>query len=369
MPLVEKNKKIRYAIVGLGHIAQDAVLPAFRKTKKNSILTTIISQHEEKLQHFGKKYKVDHRYLFSQLKEALESDTFDALYVSTPNDTHKVISEMASQYGIHVLCEKPLSVSFGEAQSMLNEAKKNDVKLMTAYRLHFHPAYQNIMGLIKEKKIGDIKIFNSSFTLDVKDIFNFRLQSPDKGGGPLHDIGIYCINAARIFFQAEPSVVFAFSSSSKDVRFKDCDETVTCLLKFPEGKMASFVISFGSYRSSELELLGTLGRIKLERAFEYNRPMTLKIYANKKIISRKFFKLDQFAQEIMHFSDCLLGNKKPKIQTDEGAMDLRIIEALLLSLDLASPISLDELSKNSAFPQIQKQPKLALPLPKFFGTW
>lgn len=369
MPLVEKNKKIRYAIVGLGHIAQDAVLPAFRKTKKNSVLTTIISQHDEKLQHFGTKYKINHRFLFSQLKEALESNTFDALYVSTPNDTHKVISEMAFQHGIHVLCEKPLSISYEDAQSMIDESKKNDVKLMTAYRLHFHPAYQSIKSLIKEKKMGDLKIFNSSFTLDLKDIFNFRLQSPDKGGGPLHDIGIYCINAARIFFQEEPLVVFAFSASSKDVRFKDCDETVTCLLKFPQGKMASFVISFGAYRSSELELVGTLGRIKLERAFEYTRPMILKIYANKKIISRKFFKLDQFAQEIMHFSDCLLGNKTPKSQIDDGAKDLRIIEALLLSLDLASPISLDELSKNSSLSQISKKQKLALPLPKFFGTW
>ena len=369
MELVHKNKKIRYAVVGLGHIAQDAIIPAFKKTKSNSTLTTIISQHEEKLHHFGNKYKIKNRYLFSNLKEALMSDEFDAIYISTPNENHRFISELASDYGIHVLCEKPLGISYRDAQSMIESAKKNNVKLMTAYRLHFHPAHQEILNLIDQKRLGEIKIFNSTFSMDVKDIFNFRLQGTDKGGGPLHDIGVYCINAARRFFQSEPLAVFAFSNNSHDLRFKDCDETVTSLLKFPKGRMASFTVSFGAYRNSEFELIGSQGRIKLERAYEYARPMTLKIYENKKIFSRKFFKIDQFANEIMHFSDCILSNKNPDISVYEGSHDLKIIEALLLSLDLASPINVEEINHKTPLTVTTKKPKLALPLPKFFGTW
>jgi glucose-fructose oxidoreductase len=369
MGLVHKSKKIRYAVIGLGHIAQDAILPAFKKLKRNSTLTTIISQHEEKLHYFANKYKIKNRYLFSNLKEALSSNEFDAIYISTPNDTHRFIAELASDYGIHIICEKPLSVSYRDALSMIESAKKNNVKLMTAYRLHFHPAHQEILDLVNQKRLGEIKIFNSTFSMDVKDIFNFRLQGSDKGGGPLHDIGVYCINAARRFFQSEPLVVFAFSNSTHDLRFKDCDETVTSLLKFPGGKMASFTICFGGYRNSDLELIGSLGRIKLERAYEYSRPMTLKIYENKKIISRKFIKVDQFANEIMHFSDCILNDKNPSISIHEGSLDLKIIEALLLSLDLASPINVEEIIKQRPLTETTKKPKLALPLPKFFGTW
>lgn len=369
MQLVQNNKKIRYAIVGLGHIAQDAVIPAFRKAKKNSALTTIISQHEEKLHYFGNKYKIQNRFLFSNLKDALSSNEFDAIYISTPNETHQFIAETASQYGIHIICEKPLTLSYQDAQKMIESATKNNVKLMTAYRLHFHPAHQDILSIVNQKRLGDVKIFNSNFSMDVKDIFNIRLQGPEKGGGPLYDIGVYCINAARTFFQSEPETVFAFANSTHDLRFKDCDETVTSLLKFPNGKMASFTVSFGAYRSSELELIGSLGRVKLERAFEHSRPMTLKIFENKKMISRKYFKIDQFAQEITHFSDCILTNKNPAISMDEGSLDLKIIEALHLSLDLASPIKVEEINKKSPLTEVLKKPKLALPLPKFFGTW
>jgi glucose-fructose oxidoreductase len=133
--------------------------------------------------------------------------------------------------------------------------------------------------------------------------------------------------------------------------------------------MASFTVSFGAYRNSEFELIGSQGRIKLERAYEYARPMTLKIYENKKIISRKFIKIDQFANEIMHFSNCILSNKNPDISVYEGSHDLKIIEALLLSLDLASPINVEEINKKPPLTEALKKPKLALPLPKFFGTW
>lgn len=369
MQLVSKDRKIRYAIVGLGHIAQDAVIPAFKKAKRNSQLTTIISQHEEKLHYIGDKYKIKNRYLLSHLEDAFTSEDFDALYICTPNDSHGYITEKASQHGIHVICEKPQSIRYLEALEMIENVKKNNIKYMTAYRFHFHPAYKEIHRLLIQKKIGDLKIFQAQFNLNIKDISNFRLQSPDKGGGPLHDIGIYCINAARTFFKEEPLNVFAFSHSSRDIRFKDCDEMVSCILKFPHDKIASFTVSFGSYRSSEFDLIGTLGKLKLERAFEYSKPMTLKLYQDKKIISHKFFRLDQFASEILHFSDCILNNKKPLIPIDDGSQDLKVVEALLLSLDLSSPINLDEFNQTSIKTEIMKKPKLLLPMSKFFGTW
>lgn len=362
------KEKIRYAVVGLGYIAQIAVLPAFRNARSNSSLVALVSGDKEKLKRLGDKYHVEKRYLYSELEDCLKRGEVDAIYIATPNFYHRNIMETAAKYGIHVLCEKPMAVTTEDCLSMINEAQKNNIQLMIAYRLHFESANLEAIKIAQSKRIGDLKVFNSVFTMQVKDHNNIRLEEVEKGGGPLYDIGIYCINAARYLFKADPIEVFAMTANSKDSRFKKVDELVSCIMKFPEGKLATFSISFGSFPSADYDLIGSKGRVRLEKGYEYAKTMTLKIYEEKKIISKKYPKRDQFAPELLYFSDCIQRKKKPEPSGEEGLADIKIIEALLLSIDLGAPITLDEINKKSRPSENQKITRPSFIKPRLFNV-
>src|SRR4029453_14353089 len=122
----------------------------------------------------------------------LESGAIDAVYITLPNDMHRAYAEAAACAGVHVLCEKPLAMNEEACAAMIHIAAENDVKLMTAYRLHFDPANLDAIQLVQSGKIGEPRIFNSLFSMQVK-AGNIRLQE-ERGGGTLYDIGIYCIN-------------------------------------------------------------------------------------------------------------------------------------------------------------------------------
>jgi predicted dehydrogenase len=364
--MITAKKKIRYAVVGLGYIAQTAVLPAFRHARSNCKLTALVSGDREKLEVLGEKYKVEHRYLYSEFEDCLRAGVIDAIYIATPNFYHRNIMETAAKYGVHVLCEKPMAVTTEDCLSMMQVAERNHIQLMIAYRLHFEAANLEAIRQIQSKRIGEPKIFNSIFTFQVEDKNNIRLDEVDRGGGPLYDIGIYCINAARYLFKAEPTEVFAMAGSSKDSRFKKTDETVSAVMRFPEGKTATFSVSFGAFNSADYDVIGTKGRIRLEKAYEYTTTMRLKTYEPGKIFIKKYAKRDQFAPELIYFSDCILRKKRPEPSGEEGLADIKIIEALLLSLDLGAPIKLDEINKKNRPSEQQKITKSFFFRPRLF---
>jgi predicted dehydrogenase len=369
MLLKQPKMKIRYAVVGLGHIAQTAVLPAFKNAKRNSKLVALVSGDNDKLKRLGERYKVEKRYLYSQFEECLRRGEVDAVYIATPNSYHRNIMETAAKYGVHVLCEKPMAVTSEDCLSMISESEKNKIQLMIAYRLHFESANLHAIRLAHSKKIGDLKIFNSIFTFQVKDPHNIRLEEVEKGGGPLYDIGLYCINTARNLFKAEPLEVFAMSGNSRDTRFKHVDETISCVLKFSEGRMATFSISFGAFSAADFDLIGSKGRLRLEKAYEYSTTMTLKTYEDKKVIIRKYPKRDQFAPELLYFSECIQKKKKPEPSGEEGLIDVKIIEALLLSIDLGSPISMEEIHKKIRPTDSQKITRPSFARTKLFNVF
>jgi predicted dehydrogenase len=224
-------QKIRYAVVGLGHIAQVAVLPAFAHAQ-NSELAALVSDDPEKLEKLGRKYKVKAQFTYAELEEGLRSGLVDAVYMALPNHLHREYSERAARAGVHVLCEKPMAVTEEDCRSMIRTAEENNVKLMVAYRLHFEEANLKAIDLVQGGRLGDPRLFDSVFTMTVKE-GDIRLNPRELGGGTLYDIGVYCINAVRNLFGAEPMEVTGFSANNGDRRFLECEETTSAILRFP----------------------------------------------------------------------------------------------------------------------------------------
>lgn len=323
-------RKIRYAVVGLGYIAQVAVLPAFKHARKNSQLTALVSDDPKKLKILARRYRVDQVFSYRDYNDCLRSGAVDAVYIALPNHLHAEYSIRAAQAGIHVLCEKPMAVTEKECRAMTRAAENNDIKLMIAYRLHFEKANMTAVELARSGKLGNPRFFTSSFSMQVRPD-NIRTDK-EKGGGTLYDIGIYCINAARYLFGAEPTEVFAFSSANtKDRRFQEIDEMTSALLRFPDGRLAVFTSSFGAADVASYRLVGTKGDVRLAQAYEYVYPIDLHTTINGKSRRRTFSKGDQFAPELIYFSNCILKNKMPVPSGMEGVADVRIIEALYRS--------------------------------------
>ena len=337
--MAERAKtKIRYAVVGLGHIAQVAVLPAFAHARQNSQLTAFVSDDPAKHEKLSNKYKVQHTYSYDEYDECLSSGAIDAVYIALPNNLHCDFTVRAAQAGVHVLCEKPMAVTEDECEKMISAAEKAQVKLMIAYRLHFEKANLEAVEIAHSGKLGELRFFSSVFAMQVKED-NIRLER-ELGGGTLYDIGVYCINAARCLFRAEPSEVHAFSSNGKDPRFTEVDEMTGAILRFPEERLASFTSSFGAADLSAYELVGTEGHLRVEPAYEYIGELKHRLTVKGKTRERTFSSRDQFAPELIYFSNCITNNVDPEPSGAEGLADVRVIRALYRSAEIGRPVQL-----------------------------
>lgn len=332
------SKKIRYAVVGLGDIAQEAVLPAFSHSKKSECVA-LVSSTPKKLKELGRRYKVDQLYSYDQYDECLTSGEIDAVFIALPNNMHADFTIRAARAGIHVLCEKPMATTSQACEAMIEAAHTNKVKLMIAYRLHLEKANLEAIKLLKTGKIGRPMFLQSSFGFLPKE-GNIRLDS-SLGGGPLLDIGVYPINAARYLFQAEPVRVVAYGMHTGRKRLRDVHETVCFMLEFPGQRIAQITCSFGTPPIQLLEVTGTKGQLKLNNAFEWEGGKELELTVGEKTKKKSYAEVDQFAAELEYFSECVLKNRNPEPSGLEGLADLRIIEAIEQSLKTGSSVTLE----------------------------
>jgi glucose-fructose oxidoreductase len=340
------KRQIRYAVVGLGHIAQVAVLPAFANARRNSRLEALVSNDPTKLKTLSEKYAVPHTFGYEQYDECLKH--VDAVYIALPNNLHCEYAVRAARARVHVLVEKPMAVTEEECERMIRTARDAGVKLMVAYRLHFERANLEAAEIARSGRIGEPRVFSSTFCTPVVP-GNIRVRR-DAGGGVLWDIGIYCINAARALFRDEPIEVRAVTSGTLD----EVEESVSAVLRFPNERVASFTASFGAAKVSEYRLSGTKGDLALEPAYDYARPLKHRLTLDGEVRERRFAKRDQFAPELLYFSDCVLQNGTPEPGGDEGLADVRVIRALYRSAETGQPVTLEPFAKR-ARPSLEQE--------------
>ena len=326
---------IRYAVVGLGHIAQVAVLPAFAHARRNSRLAALVSGDRSKRKALSRKYRVS-AFAYDDFEKCLEG--VDAVYIALPNALHAEYTIRAAKAGVHVLCEKPMATTVDECQRMVDACRDADVRLMIAYRLHFDALTLEVLDLVRRGRIGEPKFFNSSFGMTVS-AGNIRTRR-DLGGGSLYDIGVYCINAARALFAAEPKEVLAISVNSGDKRLREIDESTGALIRFDGERLASFVTSFNSADVGELRIVGTRGQVSADPAYEYAEGLQYTLTVNGKRTRRRARRRDQFAAELLYFSDCISKRRQPEPSGEEGLQDVRIVRALYESAEIGKAVAI-----------------------------
>jgi predicted dehydrogenase len=356
-----KNKKrnarnIRYAVVGLGHLAQVGVLPAFAHVQ-NAEIAALVTNDKRKAGILSRRYRVKDVYDYDQYEECLAND-IDAVYLVLPNHQHCEFTVRAAKAGVHVLCEKPMAVSVAECRKMIAAMRQARRRLMIAYRLHFEKS--NLESIAAgQKKLGKLRFFSSDFGQQIVGS-NVRLTEPTpKGGGPIFDMGIYCINAARYLFRAEPTEVWATSASTGEARFRNAEEMTAVTMRFPGERLATFTASFGSAEIGRYTLVGTRGVLTADPAYEYAEGLGFQIKVGEKTEKRQYPKRDQFAAEISYFSECILKNREPEPSGQEGLADICVIEGIYKAVESGRVVKLPEFDKRkrpSLRQEIRKRP-------------
>jgi predicted dehydrogenase len=350
---LSSDKKVRYAVVGAGDITQQAMMPGIKHTG-NSELTAIVTGDPEKAKELAKQYGVEHTYSYEQFDDLLKSGLIDAVYLGTPNWRHAEFAIPALQAGIHVLCEKPLEISTEKSQEIAEAAKVSSAKLMVAYRLHFEPATLDAIKRIRAGELGRIVAFTSCFTQKV-DPKNHRATSGIEAG-PLFDMGPYPINAIRYLFGTEPEeVVSAVATRQPDSRM-DIDDTWAVVLRMPGDRLASFTISYFANSVDSYIVAGTEGSIHMSPAYGFGTPLEQNRTVGEKKTHESFKATDQFGGEMRYFSDCILNDKEPEPNAEEGLADLRVIEGIVRAAETKAPVKLEPFVRTQRIdPDAQEQ--------------
>jgi predicted dehydrogenase len=329
------EQRVGFALVGLGKLTLGQILPQFAHCKL-ARPTALVSGDRAKAERTAKQYGVDpaHVYDYASFDRIRDDPRVDVVYVVLPNSMHAEYTIRAARAGKHVLCEKPMANSVEECRQMIAACEKAKRHLMIAYRMQYEPRNREAIRIVRSGALGKLKNMISSNGQMERDPNEWRLKRALAGGGPLPDVGIYSLNAARYLTGEEPVEVSAIQYTTPgDPRFEEVEEQIDFTLRFPSGVLASCATSYNVHPRRDYHLMFERGRLDFDPAFAYGGlAMSVrgegKDGAEAQVELPRFEDAPQFALEMDHMAQCVRENRRPHTPGEEGMQDMRIIEAI-----------------------------------------
>jgi predicted dehydrogenase len=323
------GRRLGWAIVGLGSLAINQILPAFARAEKSRVVA-LVSGHPEKARKLALRYGVAPKSIYDyQGYDALrDNPEVDVVYVVLPNSMHAEYTIRAHQAGKHVLSEKPMATTPADCQAMIDAARKAGRKLMVAYRCRYEPFNQEMIRMAREQELGPVKVIVADHGFSIGDPTQWRLKKDLAGGGSLMDIGIYSLQAARYVTGEEPVEIAAMSYTTPgDERFKEVEETINFQLRFPSGVLANCSSSYGYSGQNRYRVITGKGWFELEPATSYSG-LRMRVRRGNVLEERSLPQRDHFALEMDHLSECVMDDKQPLTPGEEGLRDLTLMTAI-----------------------------------------
>jgi predicted dehydrogenase len=341
------EQRVGFAIVGLGRLALEEILPAFGASMKARPVA-LVSGSPEKLRTVAAQYgiKPEACYSYEEFDRIRDNADVKVVYIVLPNAMHRLFCERAARAGKHVLTEKPMSITSKDGQAMVDACKAAKVKLMVAYRIQYEPYNRRAMQFVREGKHGRLLAYNGINTQTVAQdgYLQWRHKKAMAGGGSMYDIGLYCLNTARFMTGEEPTEIYAtITSPPNDPRFAEVEETVSFMLRFPSNTIANCFTSYGGRDDKHQRMNLEAAVIDMPNSFQYTgQRMTVMAREgdatsnDEQVIEPK----NQFATEIDHMADCVLTGRDPYTPGEEGVQDHRLMEAIYESARSGKPVHL-----------------------------
>jgi predicted dehydrogenase len=341
------SERVGIAVVGLGRISVNEMLPAFAQSKHAKPVALVTGDR-------AKGIKLAHQYnipesavlSYAEYDKLAQMPEVRGVYIGLPNNMHPEYTIRAARAGKHVLCEKPMANSAADCQKMIDACRKANVKLMIAYRSQYEPMARALAKMVQDKQLGPVKEFISVNSQNMGDPQHWRLKRALAGGGALPDVGLYCINAARFLSGEEPSEVIGnIWSTPGDPRFTEVEESCQFILRFPSGFMASCTTSYAVHKSQMLRLNAANAWAEMDPAYAYHGvklKITRVVDGKDQASDIQIQEKNQFAAEMDHFATCIQQNKDVHTPGEEGLQDQRIMEAIYASARTQRPVKLKQ---------------------------
>ncbi|NUB90658.1 Gfo/Idh/MocA family oxidoreductase [Haloterrigena sp. SYSU A121-1] len=333
---------VRLAVVGVGGFARKRALPAIAEGRYCET-TALVSGSPDRTRTVAETFDVPHVLGYDGFLAGDHAETYDAVYVATPNATHGEYAVAAAERGAHVLCEKPLETTRERAVGIVDACEAADVTLMTAYRLQTEPTIRRARELVRSDVIGDVVQVHGGFShplLEGAGPDTWRLDPGLAGGGALVDLGVYPLNTIRFVLEDDPAGVYATTHSSGPP-FDAVDEHVAFQLEFANGATASCTASFDAHASSQLELVGTEGKIHVESPFGGVVPQEMVVESGDVRMEYTGPRVDEVREEFDYFGYCVLTDTEPEPDGEDGLVDLEAIEAAYESAETGCRVGLE----------------------------
>lgn len=316
------GKKLGIALVGLGKYATEQLAPALLETQ-HCYLAGIVTGTESKIPEWKTKYNIpdSNVYNYENFNQISNNKDIDILYIVLPNAMHAEYVICGAKAGKHIICEKPMALSVQQCDEMIKACRDTGKLLSIGYRLHFEPHHRDVMKMGQSKVFGELTYIHAAH--GSSNTKGWRLDKKLAGGGPLMDLGIYCIQAARYTTGMEPIAVTAKEEEKTDhARFDDIEESLTWEMEFPNGLMAVCETSY----STEMNILhadAAHGWFELSPAYEYEgiKGKTATGFIDLPNINQQALQMDDFAHAI-------LTNGQVKVTGEMGRTDVKIIQAI-----------------------------------------
>lgn len=334
------GKKLNVALCGLGNYA--GMLADGLKASQYCNLAGIVTGHTAKAEQWQKDYNIPKKniYNYQNFDEIVNNKDIELVYVVLPNALHKEFVIRSAKAGKHVITEKPMATSVKDCEEMIKACKKAGVQLAVGYRLHYEPTHLELKRLGQEKVFGQVRFIEASLgykTYDtthktetsagfnINDPSEWRLKKALAGGGPLMDLGIYCIQSSRYVLGEEPvSVTAQFGTINNKTRFAEVEESIIWQMEFPSGAIANCTTSCG-FNIDRFFASADEGSFELSPALSYGpfKGKTTNGELNFPIINQQAKQLDEIGKLILN------NEKLPNhISGEEGLKDVKIIYAI-----------------------------------------
>lgn len=325
------GKKIRWGVLSTAKIGVKKVIPGMQAGEFCEV-TAIASRDAAKAREAADELGIAKAY--GSYEELLADPEIDAIYNPLPNQFHVPWTAEAAKAGKHVLCEKPLSLTVAEAETLLEVRRRTGVKIGEAFMIRSYTQWLEVARLIREGRIGDLRSvtgFFSYYNVDPNNIRN-KLES---GGGALYDIGCYCIQAARVGFGSLPHRVVGLID--RDPAY-GVDRLTSAMMDFGAGQ-AVFTCSTQLNPYQRVHFFGTRGRIEMEIPFNAPKDRHTRILIDETgdlfgsgVVAEEFAIADQYTMQGDAFSRAILENTEVPVPLEDAIANMKVIEGIFASV-------------------------------------
>jgi predicted dehydrogenase len=323
-PAAASARKLGFALCGLGSLSTHQIAPALQKTA-NCRLAGIITGTPAKAARWKAQYGIPDQnvYDYETMHRIADNPDIDVVYVVTPNALHLKYALIAARAGKHVYCEKPMEISVARCREMIDGVKAAGRVLGVGYRLHFEPNNLECVRIARSREFGALKLIDAHFGFSIQPGV-WRLNRALAGGGPLMDVGIYCLQATRYLTGEEPVSVSANLTHGGGGRFTEVEESITWQARFPSGTLAHCSSSYNAAPAGYFRALAERGWFALDPAFNYDGIRGGR--SDGTAIDHP--DVDQFAAEMDDFAASLQAGRPTRVPGEEGLRDVQIMMAI-----------------------------------------